>query len=90
MWDCRREPVPDSVRVSVAGVEVEEDVAFTCDAATGVVTFLSGHIPADDAAVTAGFLFDVPVRFDTDYLEVDLSAFAAGAIPKIPLVEIKP
>ena len=38
----------------------------------------------------AGFLFDVPVRFDTDYLELDLSAFAAGAIPKIPLVEIRP
>ena len=36
--------------------------------------------------MTAGFLFDVPVRFDTDYLEVDLTAFAAGAIPKIPLV----
>ena len=45
---------------------------------------------APEAAVTAGFLFDVPVRFDTDYLEVDLSAFEAGAIPKIPLVEIKP
>ena len=42
-----------------------------------------------DAAVTAGFQFDVPVRFDTDYLEIDLSAFAAGHIPKIPLVEIK-
>ena len=39
--------------------------------------------------MTAGFLFDVPVRFDTDYLEVDLSAFAAGVIPKIPLVEIR-
>ena len=38
---------------------------------------------------TAGFLFDVPVRFDTDYLEVDLSAFAAGSMPHIPLVEIK-
>jgi uncharacterized protein (TIGR02217 family) len=54
-----------------------------------VVTFLPGHIPAIGAAVTAGFHFDVPVRFDTDYLEVDLSAFAAGMIPKIPLVEIK-
>jgi uncharacterized protein (TIGR02217 family) len=31
----------------------------------------------------------VPVRFDTDYLEVDLSAFVAGAIPRIPLLEIK-
>ena len=37
----------------------------------------------------AGFQFDVPVRFDTDYLEVDLSAFAAGSVPRIPLVEIK-
>jgi len=38
--------------------------------------------------ISAGFLFDVPVRFDTDYLEVDHSAFIAGEIPKIPLVEI--
>jgi uncharacterized protein (TIGR02217 family) len=82
-------PVPGSVRVAVAGVEAQEGTDFTCDATTGVVTFLSGQIPAPGAAVTAGFRFDVPVRFDTDYLEVDLSAFAAGMIPKIPLVEIK-
>jgi len=83
-------PVAGSVRVTVAGVEVEEGSAFTIDTTAGTVTFLAGHIPAVGAVVTAGFLFDVPVRFDTDYLEVDLSAFAAGAIPKIPLVEIKP
>lgn len=82
-------PVPGSVRVAVAGSEVVSGTAFTCDSTTGIVTFLGGHIPASGAAVTAGFLFDVPVRFDTDYLEVDLSAFAAGAIPKIPLVEIR-
>jgi uncharacterized protein (TIGR02217 family) len=83
-------PVAGSVRVAVGGSEVAAGTAFTVDSTTGVVTFLSGHIPASGAAVTAGFLFDVPVRFDTDYLEVDLSAFAAGAIPKIPLVEIRP
>ncbi|RTL76194.1 MAG: TIGR02217 family protein [Bradyrhizobiaceae bacterium] len=83
-------PVPGSVRVAVAGVEATANTDFTCDPTTGIVTFLPGHIPTSGAAVTAGFLFDVPVRFDTDYLEVDLSAFAAGAIPKIPLVEIKP
>jgi uncharacterized protein (TIGR02217 family) len=82
-------PVPGSVRVAVAGDEVEEGVAFTLDSASGIVTFLEGHVPASGAAVTAGFLFDVPVRFDTDYLEADLSAFAAGAIPKVPLVEIR-
>jgi uncharacterized protein (TIGR02217 family) len=81
-------PVAGSVRVAVAGSELA-GTAFSCDVTTGVVTFLSGHIPPVGAAITTGFLFDVPVRFDTDYLEVDLSAFAAGAIPKIPLVEIR-
>jgi uncharacterized protein (TIGR02217 family) len=83
-------PVAGSVRVAVGGVEQTQGVAFSCDAATGVVTFLAGHVPGAGAAVRAGFLFDVPVRFDTDYLEVDLSAFAAGSVPRIPLVEIKP
>lgn len=82
-------PVMGSLRVAVAGVEAVGS-AFTLDTTTGIVTFAAGHIPASGQAVTAGFMFDVPVRFDTDYLEVDLSAFAAGAIPKIPLVEIKP
>jgi uncharacterized protein (TIGR02217 family) len=83
-------PVDGSVRVAVDGVEAAEDIDFTVDLATGIVTFLPGHEPDMGLAVTAGFLFDVPVRFDTDYLEVDLSAFEAGAIPKIPLVEIRP
>ena len=83
-------PVAGSVRVAVAGVEVTVGTAFTCDSSSGLVTFATGYSPESGAAVTAGFNFDVPVRFDTDYLEVDLSAFAAGAIPKIPLVEIRP
>jgi uncharacterized protein (TIGR02217 family) len=82
-------PVDGSVRVAVGGVEQAPGSDFTVDTATGVVTFQPGRIPANGQAVTAGFLFDVPARFDTDYLEVDLSAFAAGAIPKIPLVEIR-
>jgi uncharacterized protein (TIGR02217 family) len=82
-------PVAGSVRVAVDGTELAEGTEFSVDATTGIVTFLPGHIPASGQAVTAGFLFDVPVRFDTDYLEIDLSAFAAGAIPKIPLVEIR-
>jgi uncharacterized protein (TIGR02217 family) len=82
-------PVPGSVRVAVAAVEKAAGVDFTCDITTGLVTFLPGHVPAAGATVTAGFQFDVPVRFDTDYFEVDLSTFAAGAVPKIPLVEIR-
>src|SRR5204863_9618983 len=52
-------PVAGSVRVSVGSVEQSEGVAFTCNAATGVVSFLPGHIPAAGAFVRAGFTFDV-------------------------------
>lgn len=82
-------PVAGTVRVAVAGVE-KIAPAFTCDHATGLVTFAAGQVPPTGAAVTAGFQFDVPVRFDSDELDIDLSAFAAGEIPKIPLVEIVP
>jgi uncharacterized protein (TIGR02217 family) len=61
---------------------------ISCDTATGRVTFAPGHVPAPGASITAGFTFDVPVRFDTDMIEVDLSAFEAGEIPRIPVVEI--
>ena len=35
-------------------------------------------------------MFDVPVRFDTDRLDVNLTRFPAGEIPSIPMVEIAP
>lgn len=82
-------PVLASLRVAVAGVEKTLGTHFDADATTGIITFRAGNVPAAGAAITAGFAFDVPVRFDTDYLEVDLSAFEAGAIPAIPLVEIR-
>jgi uncharacterized protein (TIGR02217 family) len=82
-------PVAGTVRIAVGGAEQVADTTFTVDAATGVVTFLSGHIPADDAVITAGFEFDVPVRFDTDKLEINLQGFRSGAIPHIPIVEVR-
>lgn len=81
-------PVAGSIRVAVAGSEVSAGTGFTADAVEGTITFQAGQVPAAGAAVTAGFIFDVPVRFDTDFLEFDLSAFEAGAIPSIPLIEI--
>ena len=71
------------------GIEKVSGTDFTADITIGTITFLAGKIPNSGAAVTACFLFDVPVRFDTDYLEFDLSAFEAGAIPAIPLVELR-
>ncbi|HQS10243.1 MAG TPA: DUF2460 domain-containing protein [Xanthobacteraceae bacterium] len=82
-------PVAGTVRVAVDGVEQAEGAAFGCDPASGRVTFLPGHVPTAGARVSAGFQFDVPVRFDTDFLEVNLTAFAAGDIPRIPVIEIR-
>jgi len=82
-------PVEGTVRVAVAGVEQTLATDFIVDHNTGVVTFLSGHEPGPGQSVTAGFEFDVPVRFDTDFLDVNLTSFDAGDIPSIPLVEIR-
>ena len=78
-----QKPVENSVRIAVNGIEQRD---FRVDHTSGLVTFQTP--PPRGSAITAGFSFDVPVRFDTDFLEIDYSAFAAGEIPKIPLVEI--
>lgn len=81
-------PVAGTVSIAVAGV-VKSAAAYTIDHATGLVTFAPAHIPVSGAAVTAGFIFDVPVRFDTDKLEVSLQGVQHGAIANIPVVEIR-
>ncbi|MFC3075850.1 TIGR02217 family protein [Shinella pollutisoli] len=81
-------PVAGTVVLSVAGVAVPA-ADYAVDAETGVVTFKAGRIPAS-GTIRAGFEFDVPVRFDTDRIDIDLSQFEAGRIPSIPLVEIRP
>jgi uncharacterized protein (TIGR02217 family) len=45
--------------------------------------------PPEGAAVRAGFLFDVPVRFAEDRLDVNGAAFAAGEAPSVPLIEVR-
>lgn len=74
-------PVSGSVLVAVNG----EAAGFTLDGGEIVL-----DAPAPDGAdVTAGFRFDVPVRFDTDVLEIALEAFRAGAVLSVPLVEVR-
>jgi uncharacterized protein (TIGR02217 family) len=82
-------PVAGSVLVAVAGAPRSEGVHFSLDATTGLLTFLPGQVPAAGAAISAGFAFDVPVRFDTDRLEVGVQGLGHGAIPRIPIVEIR-
>ena len=79
-------PVPDTVKIAVGGA-VLGPPQFHVDGATGLVTLQQA--PGPGVMVTAGFVFDVPVRFDTDRLEINLAAFEAGAIPSIPVVELR-
>ncbi len=76
-------PVAGTVKVAVAGVAAP----FTVDTTTGLVTLTTA--PAIGAAVTAGFEFDTPVRFDLDRLDVTLEGFAAGRVTACALVEVR-
>lgn len=82
-------PVAGSVVLAVNGVVLDPS-DHAVDSATGLVTINPGLVPAPGAAVTAGFEFDIPVRFGTDRIEISLAAFKAGAAVSVPLVEIRP
>jgi uncharacterized protein (TIGR02217 family) len=81
-------PVASTVVIAIAG-SVAAASNYAVDYVNGVVTFKTGYLPLAGSVVTAGFQFDVPVRFDTDKLEINLSGFRSGAIPAIPLVEVR-
>jgi uncharacterized protein (TIGR02217 family) len=84
-----RKPVAGTVAVTVDAVLQSENADYAVDAATGVVVFLTGRIPAAGAVIAAGFEFDTPVRFDTDFLEINLTSVSAGQIPDIPVIEVR-
>ena len=84
-----RKPVLLSLMVAVGGVPAATPADYVFDDATGEIVFAPSAVPEEGQEVTAGFEFDVPVRFDIDRLEIGISAFKAGAIPSIPLVEIR-
>jgi uncharacterized protein (TIGR02217 family) len=78
-------PVAGSGRVALAGVE--QASGWSVDTSTGVVTFAAP--PGAGVAISAGFEFDVPVRFDSDTLDVTLDIERLGSITSIPLVELR-
>jgi uncharacterized protein (TIGR02217 family) len=84
-----RKPVEGTVLLAVDGTLQAENLQYRLDITTGIITFLEGHVPAALAVVTAGFEFDAPVRFDSDYLEISLTGFTSGSIPEIPIVELR-
>jgi uncharacterized protein (TIGR02217 family) len=80
-------PVPGSVSVAIAGDEKVVDQEYTVDETTGIVTFTLP--PEAGTRITAGYEFDVPVRFDTEQIQTSVASFQAGDVPKVPVVEIR-
>lgn len=80
-------PVAGTVRVAVDSVALAFGSGFTVDETTGDVTLMSP--PANGAVVTAGFEFDVPVRFDTNQIQTSVASFQAGDVPNVPVVEVR-
>lgn len=80
-------PVDGSVRVGVAGVELTVGVDCSVDTSSGLITF--EQAPPSGSEVTAGFEFDVPVRFDTDRIQTSIASFKAGEVPNVPIVEVR-
>lgn len=82
-----RKPVLGTVKVGMRGDYQAEALQFSVDLETGLVTF--AEAPPPEARVTAGFEFDVPVRFDTDRIAVSVQSFQAGDLPQVPIVEVR-
>ena len=80
-------PVSGTVRVGVNGTELREGVGFEVDLTTGQIALAEAPVP--EAEVTAGFEFDVPVRFDTDRIQCSVASFQAGDMPNVPVVEVR-
>lgn len=82
-----RKPVLGTVRVGIQGDPQKEGPDFAVDTAIGLVRFQDA--PPQGATVTAGFEFDVPVRFDTDSIQTSAASFKAGDIPNVPVIEVR-
>ena len=80
-------PVAGTVRIAVSEDEQQEGTEYAVNTATGEITFT--HPPGMGAVITAGFEFDVPVRFDTDRIATSVASFHAGEVPTVPVVEVR-
>lgn len=80
-------PVLGTVKVAIATLPKVEGVEFTVNPANGEITFTDA--PDKGVVVTAGFEFDVAVRFDTDKIQTSVASFQAGDVPTVPVVEVR-
>jgi uncharacterized protein (TIGR02217 family) len=80
-------PVLGTVLVAIAGDPKVETLEFSVDTVSGTIAFPTPPDPG--VVITAGFEFDVPVRFDTDRIQTSVESFTAGSVPSVPVVELR-
>ncbi len=78
-------PVAGSVQLYLDGTPMASSV----DTATGIVSFTALPGGSPQPVLSADFAFDVPVRFDTDNLEIRQVTHARDAVQSLPIVEIR-
>ncbi len=86
-WREIVKPVAGTVLAAIGAEDFTLDADYTVDATTGRITF--DWPPDAGAEIHAGFEFDVPVRFDTDLIQISVASFKAGEVPKVPVVEVR-
>ena len=79
--------VEGSLSVALDGQPQDLTSHYVVDEEQGLITFVNA--PSEGDVITCGYEFDVPVRFDTDFLDISAAGFEAGDIPSIPVVEIR-
>lgn len=75
--------VISTIKVFLDGVETND---FSIDLTNGLITFEVA--PSDTTIITANFEFDIPVRFNTDLLEITMDSINSGKIKDLELIEI--
>ena len=79
-------PAPGTVKIYRDGIEAVS--GWSVNTATGLVTFTTA--PAVGVQVTADVDFDVPVRFDSDQMDITIETWQLGSWGQIPVLEIRP
>jgi len=82
-----KKAVEGTVLLGLKGDPLIEGTHFSVDHDMGIVSFTTA--PENGAEVTAGYEFDVPVRFDTDRIHTSVASFQAGDAPNVPVVEVR-
>jgi uncharacterized protein (TIGR02217 family) len=78
-------PIGSSVLLFVG--TTQQSGNFSVNATNGIITF---SVPPQNALdIKASFQFDVPVRFNTDFLDSEVEGYGKNSVNKIELIEIK-